>query len=260
MSDIKESNIFETLQAQQNHWYYAAKINKIISLLSESKLFELGSRHLNCLDIGAGNGIMSYAVSERFNHYGLSHAWHLVDSAYLENDLLIKDSQFVSLQAIPKNKKYDVILAIDVIEHINEQREFLRLIRSHCNPGALVVITAPALMFLWSTHDTYLEHFRRYRSKELQHECTRSGFHVLSHGYVYSPLLPLITSVIYVKKILAAFLPRSSFGEPHTNMRRTHPRVNSILRLILSFELSLKNYFPLLNKVWGSTAFVFAKT
>lgn len=203
---------------------------------------------------------MSYAVSKRFNHYGLSHVWHLVDSAYLENDLLNKDSQFVSLTAIPKNQKYDVILAIDVIEHINEQAEFLRLIRSHCNPGALIVITAPALMFLWSTHDTFLEHFRRYRAKELQHECTRSGFHVLSYGYMYSPLLPLITLVIYAKKILAAFLPSSSFGEPQTNMRRTHPSINSIFRFILSFELSLKKCFPFLNKVWGSTAFVFAKT
>lgn len=260
MSDIKESNIFETLEAQQGHWYYAAKINKIYSLLSQSNLLDLGSKHLNCLDIGAGNGIMSYALSELFNNHGLSYTWHLIDSAYSEADLLISDPQFVPLKAVPRTQKYDIVLAIDVIEHINNQSEFLKLIKAHCKPGALIVITAPALMFLWSTHDTFLDHFRRYRAKELKHECTLSGFYVLNYGYMYSFLLPLTALVIYVKKILTALLPSSSFGQPQSNMRRIHPFFNYILHLILSCELVLKNYFPALNKVWGSTAFVFAKT
>lgn len=256
MSDIKESAIFPSLADQQSHWYYAAKINKIASLLNKT---ELPLRHLKCLDVGAGNGIMSHALASRLDSDGRSNSWHLVDSGYQEDELLAEDPQFVSLRTIPENQKYDIVLAIDVIEHINNQSQFLTLIHSHCKPGSVVIITAPALMFLWSNHDIFLEHFRRYCSKDLQHQCTASGFHVLAQGYIYSTLLPLVTFVIYLKKLLAIFRPYS-FGQPRSNMKRIHPTTNNLLRFILSVEQAFKTNIPALNKIWGSTAFVLAKT
>ena len=72
-----------------------------------------------------------------------------------------------SVESIPDTKKYDVVVATDVLEHIKEHtaaaKKIVTLTRSH---GRLV-ITVPALQSLFGYHDEILGHYRRYTKQTL---------------------------------------------------------------------------------------------
>jgi SAM-dependent methyltransferase len=66
-----------------------------------------------------------------------------------------------------KSNTFDCVLISDVLEHIEEDSRVVREIIHATKPGGLIVITVPAIKFLFSTHDLALGHHRRYSRKEL---------------------------------------------------------------------------------------------
>ncbi len=103
---------------------------------------------------------------------------------------------------------FDLILMLDVIEHVPDDREFLKSIVDHSlNNGGTVLITAPAFNSLFGSHDKLLKHYRRYSRKKLVHLTMSCGLTVRSCGYLFSALLaPRIFSVMYEKLFGTPFL------------------------------------------------------
>ena len=81
-------------------------------------------------------------------------------------------------------------------------------------------------MSLWSSHDVYLGHFRRYRRSELEKVVASAGLKIESSHYLFSSLLP----VVYLLRRLGY---RKNSGSNMTEMPRS---VNSILLRIHQFE------------------------
>lgn len=75
----------------------------------------------------------------------------------------------VFADAIPfaLDRQYDVICALDVIEHISDDRGALHWIATRLRPGGLLILTVPAYSWLFSPHDRILGHFRRYSRPQL---------------------------------------------------------------------------------------------
>jgi SAM-dependent methyltransferase len=82
----------------------------------------------------------------------------------------------------------DVAVLLDVVEHQADDIAFLRDVTSKLRPGALLVLTAPALPALWSRWDEALGHHRRYLSSELVSVAERSGASVLASRYLFPAL------------------------------------------------------------------------
>jgi SAM-dependent methyltransferase len=76
-----------------------------------------------------------------------------------------------TLQHLPPDRKFDTILYIDVLEHIQEDSQELALAAARLNPGGHIICLSPAYMFLYSDFDKALHHFRRY---------TASGYHAVT--------------------------------------------------------------------------------
>jgi SAM-dependent methyltransferase len=66
----------------------------------------------------------------------------------------------------------------DVIEHIQDDREFLNTIRRHLQPDGRLYVTTPAFNWLWSNEDVLAGHFRRYTERGLRTVCESAGFAV----------------------------------------------------------------------------------
>jgi len=61
-----------------------------------------------------------------------------------------------------ERERFDTILYIDVLEHINDDRGELGRVARHLEPGGSIVVLAPAHEFLYTAFDRSIGHFRRY--------------------------------------------------------------------------------------------------
>ena len=94
-----------------------------------------------------------------------------------------------------------VVTLLDVLEHLDDDaaalREMLRLVR----PGGLVVITVPALRWLWSDWDVALQHRRRYHRADLLRLVPPADADVLRCDYFNTLLLLPIALVRAWRKL-----------------------------------------------------------
>jgi len=62
---------------------------------------------------------------------------------------------------------FDTILYIDVLEHINDDKEELKIASKHLKPGGKLIIISPAIPQLYSEFDRSVGHYRRYTKKSI---------------------------------------------------------------------------------------------
>lgn len=144
---------------------------------------------------------------------------------------------FVSgrLESVPlRSESCDVVLALDVLEHIEDDvvglREAARLLR----PQGLLLVTVPALPGLWGGHDVMSQHVKRYTRETLQDTFARARVSIKFMTYFNTLLFPPIVAVRW---------SRRAFGL-HTRQRSDfeHARpgfVNNLLMRTFSCERHL---------------------
>lgn len=149
-------------------------------------------------DIGCGDAYFIAKLSRQFpNIQGVG-----VDINFTDDDLQsIPESYGLSNLSIFKtvdeakamNRKPDLILLMDVIEHIEHDKEFLsELIRPLVvDDGAIALITVPAFQGLFTQHDVFLKHYRRYDNALLRKTVNEAGLSIQQIGYFFAMLLPL---------------------------------------------------------------------
>ncbi|MDR2130812.1 MAG: class I SAM-dependent methyltransferase [Odoribacteraceae bacterium] len=67
---------------------------------------------------------------------------------------------------LPENE-LDGVIMMDVLEHVENDRQFLNAVVDKLKNNGTIFITVPAHPFLFSTFDTRAGHFRRYSRKQL---------------------------------------------------------------------------------------------
>lgn len=72
------------------------------------------------------------------------------------------ETRIGTLESIPGDERFDSILYIDVLEHIEHDTDELRRAAGHLNPGGRIIVLAPAHQWLFSPFDHAVGHFRRY--------------------------------------------------------------------------------------------------
>jgi SAM-dependent methyltransferase len=88
------------------------------------------------------------------------------------------------------DRRYDVICALDVVEHLEHDAEALRWIAALLRPGGLLILTVPAYQWLFSDHDRALGHYRRYTRARLV-GALPAGMRVLTAAYFMHFAFPL---------------------------------------------------------------------
>ena len=261
MADLKESSLFKSLGDQQKHWYYHHKVRVIRHLLARN-LLNLSScksqgevsdsSMLRCMDIGAGNGIISRTLGSSLS--GKQVTWDLVDSAYSGQEIGQDetDPSIVLYDSIPGGIVYDVIIAIDVIEHIEGDKAFVNLLAQHLAPNGLIIICVPAFQFLWGSHDIFLEHYRRYRIKDVTSLMSNFHLKVLDYSYLYVLLFPLIAIMRLLGRLGLLGIARDQAAS--SSDLKVYPKaVNTILSSLMRFERLLLQNIPFLGLHFGSS-------
>jgi SAM-dependent methyltransferase len=111
----------------------------------------------------------------------------------------------VALGSLPENipfgdQHFDLVVMTDVLEHLDDPLGSLRAVRARLNPGGWLLLTVPALPWLWSEQDLTLHHRRRYREGELRATLVEAGFEInyLSH-YNFILLPPIACARLCTK-------------------------------------------------------------
>lgn len=87
--------------------------------------------------------------------------------------------------------RFDLVCLFDVLEHVDEDLATLRAVDALLAPGGRALITVPAYRWLWSAHDEFLHHKRRYTAPELRAKARAAGLEVALLSYFNTLLFPL---------------------------------------------------------------------
>jgi SAM-dependent methyltransferase len=97
------------------------------------------------------------------------------------------------IQDLDSNERYDTILYIDVLEHIEDDRNELDTAARHLGPEGMLIVLAPAHDFLFSRFDYVIGHRRRYTKKTLS-ILTPAGCTL--HRLMYLDVLGVLPSLV----------------------------------------------------------------
>jgi len=177
-------------RVEARHWFYAGKREIVRHWIQRFHPLQPGHQLADC---GAGTGIFAAEMAARCRVTAVDD---FEESLQLLRDRLgTAGVRKGSCTALPlADESVDVLTALDVIEHVADDRaalrEFLRVLR----PGGIAVITVPALMALWSDWDVALHHCRRYHRSGLL-QVVPDGLEVLHVNYVNVAALPLVYGI-----------------------------------------------------------------
>lgn len=97
---------------------------------------------------------------------------------------------------------FDLVVALDVLEHLDDDRGCLAALRRYLQPGGWGLFTVPAFPFLWSRHDDLHHHRQRYRKAQLATVLADAGFEAPNVSYFNTLLFPVIAGVRLSKNLL----------------------------------------------------------
>jgi SAM-dependent methyltransferase len=146
-------------------------------------------------DIGCAGGVSFDDLSQYGAVYGLEPDPTLVDVCPQWREC-IELTGFGPDYA--PSRQYDLVLMLDVLEHIEDDAAALGSLQRLLKPGGRAILTVPALQSLWSVHDVINRHYRRYDKTGLQGLLEDSGFVV--HDLQYFFIWPL--GLMYLRKLL----------------------------------------------------------
>lgn len=126
-----------------------------------------------------------------------------------------------------QDDSYDLVALFDVLEHIAAHRESLETLGRKLKPDGHILITVPAMPWLWSEHDERHHHQRRYTATSLRTVIEEAGLKVTDIGYFNALLFPLA---------VAERLRAKLFGPGKPGEEMPSALVNRTLRTVFAFE------------------------
>ena len=237
--DVKEEEILGP--DISTHWYYVSKGRALRALLGARRFEEI-------LDVGAGSGVFSRLLLEA----DVCRKATCVDPAYADERLKRHNGHSISFRRSVECPTQDLILLMDVLEHVENDTELLRSYTQHLPANGLAVISVPAFQWLWSGHDVFLEHHRRYALAQLEAVVERAGLRVVHSRYFFGALFPLAAGI----RIAQAWRLRHGDIAAESSLRKHSRSVNKALTWINDVDRRI--LFPF-NRIAGLTVFCVAR-
>jgi SAM-dependent methyltransferase len=130
----------------------------------------------------------------------------------------------------------DSAVLMDVLEHVGDDVGLVAETRRVLAPSGQVLVTVPAHAFLWSEHDVFLEHHRRYDRDGLRAALNRGGLDVIEMFYFYA--LPFAARAVMVA-LGRIGLPGSNAGAVGRWRYAVHHPVTRAARAALNADFRL---------------------
>ena len=183
-------------ELEKSYWWHAGR-KSIIS----QQMRKLGlSKNAKILNVGCGTG----GMIPLFEQYGDVVNIDVSDEALKYcKQLGFRNLKKYNGTTVPfKDSSYDLVVATDVLEHIEDDQAALKEWRRVLKPGGHMLITVPAYQWLWSDHDQELHHHRRYTASGLHRKTNEESLRVRKKTYAITFSFPLIVGYRLIDSIL----------------------------------------------------------
>ena len=228
-----EREVYEAMaEHDERHWWYRARRQVVAELIRRKVSLPEGAR---LREIGCGTGHNLTMLGE----FGSVDALEVdpIARGMAEKRLgrTVLSSPLPALDGLPDDT-YDMVAALDVVEHISDDTAALEGIARVLKPGGKLLMTVPAHQWMWSAHDVVNHHQRRYSKGGFKRLVDKSPLQLDSIGYLNSLLFPLAMAQRLGSKIT---------GKEDANLAPPAEPINQVLERVFALERRVIGRVPL---------------
>jgi len=225
---------FATMRSlEETHWWFVGRRSLLREVLCRLRL-----RNALILDAGCGTGYAGRELRRAGTVVGLDICREVLGKSaaggsetpgnepypVLNCVALIEDAPF-------PGGTFDLVVALDLLEHIEDDAAALREICRVMKPGGYVLIAVPACPGLWSHHDEVLGHRRRYTIQQVVRKSRAAGLAPIRASHFVTGVFPLAA--------LYRILRKSAPANRRSDLSAVPEPLNSLLASLLRIESSV---------------------
>lgn len=235
--DLKELAVLGDRAPQ--HWYYRSKAAAMRRYLGKETIRRV-------LDVGAGSGFFTKYLLQYTNICtGLC-----IDTGYSCDKDERHYGKPLQFRQTCGAVDTDLVLFMDVLEHVADDRGLIMEYAEKVPTGARFLITVPAFQQLWSDHDVFLEHHRRYNVNQLETVVRSAGLEVEKSSYYFALVLPIAGSLRLLRSLV-----KKTDRTPQSDLKPHAWPINELLSLVCMAELPVLA----MNRLVGLSVFCMAR-
>lgn len=221
-------NYFEV---EKNHWLM--KVRRLIILDNIKKLFGKKGNNERILDFGCGSGFFVKELQKagHFSCWGVDISEDAIKFGELRGtkNLSVLDSHKLNF----KDNSFDIVLSMDVLEHLEDESWAIKEIERILKPKGKFIVMVPAYQFLWGVQDEVAHHYRRYTLGGIKKRILDNGdFKILKSSYFNTFLFLPIAIVRIFSKVFNLKKRQSDFDI-------NSPFLDKVFFSIFNFERKL---------------------
>ena len=183
-----ERSVYDNMaEIDDRHWWYRARreiladlIRRRIPLPPDPRILEIGC--------GTGHNLGTLKRFGRVDAIEIDDSARAIATARLGHPVMA--APLPALTGVDAGA-YDLVALLDVLEHVEEDREALASIAGKLRPGGRILIAVPAHPWMWSAHDVVNHHKRRYTRRTLRAAIGDAGLRIEMLSWFNSLLFPL---------------------------------------------------------------------
>lgn len=160
-------------EVEETHWWHRGR-RRIIESFVKDICRNFQERRPRILDVGCGTGGNLSLLSKFGDAEGVDVSPEALEFC---RERGLTNVRLGAAEQLPyEDGTFDLVTALDVVEHLDDDIAGLREFRRVLKPDGRILLFVPTFMFLWGVQDDVSHHRRRYRLPELRQAVERAGF------------------------------------------------------------------------------------
>jgi SAM-dependent methyltransferase len=227
------------LNQEDRHWWYRGRRRIVCDELAQLP----SGPQIRVLDAGCGSG----RLLDELRGYGQVTGLDLnPDSVEIARGRGHEDVVQGPVEELPwPDETFDLVISLDMVEHTADDRVALRELHRVTKRGGRFLMTVPAYQALWSSHDVFNNHHRRYDRRMMRKLAADTGWTIDRMTYFNSLLLPPAAAVRLMQRLRhreslangnGSVTNETDHGRHSSDVELTPPWLSPVLELPMKLE------------------------
>jgi SAM-dependent methyltransferase len=231
-------------EAEATHWWFVGRRRLFAREIDKTGL----PRTSRVLDVGTSTGANLRLLRDLGFHAvdGLDFSQEAIRYCREKGLGIVRHGDVCGMPFA--DESFDLLLATDIIEHVDDDLKALREIARVLRPGGKALIVVPAFPILWGLQDRVAQHKRRYRMGGLADRVARAGF-AIEVSYYFNFLL--FVPIWLGRRLVDIIRPRIQ-NESQINS----PLLNRMLSAVFTVDIAVA---PVLRPPFGVSILIVAE-